>query len=149
MALTGDRRRALELLGQARDLLDAAHDKEEWMYDFDRSALAAYRGQCHLRLGQPREAMAAFEAGLAELPRGCERRGALLAIGLAEACLHGQELDAAIQRTHQALAVFATSGSTAGLLRVQKFRTLLAAAGYQRQARDLDQQVRSYVTDPA
>jgi tetratricopeptide (TPR) repeat protein len=148
VALTGDRRRALELLGQARDHLDAAQDKEEWMYDFDHSALAAYRGQCHLRLGQPCEAMAAFEAGLAELPHGCERRGALLAIGLAEACLHGQALDAAIHCAHQALGIFATCGSTAGLLRVQKFRSLLAAAGYQRQARDLDQQVRDYLTDP-
>lgn len=34
------------------------------MYDFDHSALAAYRRQCHLRPGQAPEAMAAFEAGL-------------------------------------------------------------------------------------
>lgn len=49
-ALTGDRRTVLKLLGQARDHLDAAQGREEWMYDFDHSALAGYRGESHLRV---------------------------------------------------------------------------------------------------
>jgi tetratricopeptide (TPR) repeat protein len=110
LALTGDRSTALNLLGEASDQLDAAQGKEaqgreEWMYDFDRSALAAYQGQCHLRLGQAREAIAAFDAGLASLPRGCDRRGAFLAIG-----------------------------------------GLLADAGFNREASDLDQRVRDHLS---
>ena len=145
LALTGDRSSALHLLGQACDHLDAAQGKEEWMYDFDHSALAAYRGQCHLRLGQPREAMAAFEAGLASLPRSCDRRGAFLAIGLAEACLAERMLDAATHHAQRALAVFAMSGSLAGLRRVQRYRGLLADAGFDREAGDLDEQVRTHL----
>ena len=144
LALTGDRS-ALSLLGTACDHLDAAHGKEEWMYDFDHSALAAYRGQCHLRLGQPREAMAAFEAGLASLPPSCDRRGAFLAIGLAEACLTERMLDTATHHARRALAVFAMSGSLAGLRRVQRYRELLADAGFGREAGDLDQQVREHL----
>jgi hypothetical protein len=145
VALTGDHRVTLDMLGQARDHLDAAQDKEEWMYDFDHSALAEYQGQCHLRLGQAREAMAAFEAGLAELPPGCDRRRAFLAVGVAEACVHGQAPDAAVHHAYQALEVFAARGSTAGLLHVQRFRGLLAAAGYLREARELDQRIRDYL----
>jgi tetratricopeptide (TPR) repeat protein len=145
LALTGDRSSALNLLGEASDQLDAAQGREEWMYDFDRSALAAYQGQCHLRLGQPREATAAFEAGLASLPRGCDRRGAFLAIGLAEACLSERMLDAAVHHAQRALSVFATAGSLAGLRRVQRCRGLLADAGFDREASDLDQQVRDHL----
>lgn len=145
VALTGDRSSAVSLLGQACDHLNAAHGKEEWMYNFDHSALAAYRGQCHLRLGQAREAMAAFEAGLASLPPGCDRRGAFLSIGLAEACLAERVLDAATHHAQRALAAFAAHGSAAGLRRVQRYRGLLANAGYRRAAAALDQQVRDLV----
>ena len=37
------------------------------------------------------------------------------------------------------------SGSLAGLRRVQRYRGLLADAGYHREASDLDQQVREYL----
>lgn len=145
VALTCDRRSALSLLGQACDYFGAANGKEEWMYDFDHSALAVYRGQCHLRLGQPREAVAALQVGLAELPDGCDRRAAFLAIGLAEAYLRGHELDGAIHHANRALAVFAARGSTAGLMRVLNFRNLLAKAGHQRDAEDLDQRARHHL----
>ena len=149
LAVTGERRSALGLLGQARDHLDSAHAgyREDWMYDFDYSALAIYRGQCHLRLGQPRAAMTAFEAGLAELPGRCARRGAILAIGLAEACLDGHVLDAAMHHAYRALDVFAARGSTAGLLRVQTFRAMLSAAGHHRETTELDQRIRGYLRD--
>ena len=144
LALTGDRC-ALNLLGEACGHLEAAQGKEEWMYDFDHSALAAYRGQCHLRLGQTREAMGAFEAGLTSLPPSCDRRGAFLAIGLAEACLAERMVDAATHYAQRALTVFAMSGSLAGLRRVQRYRRLLADAGHDREASDLDQQVRAHL----
>lgn len=143
-ALTGDRRTVLKLLGQARDHLDAAQGREEWMYDFDHSALAAYRGQSHLRVGQPRQAMAAFEEGLASLPPGCQRRRALLAIGLAEARLSESDLDMGMHHASSALTTFAMLGSGAGLGRVQRFRGLLAQAGHQREARELDQRIRGH-----
>ncbi len=144
-ALTGDRGGALSLLGQARDHLDAADGKEAWMYEWDHAALAAYRGQCHLRLGQAGQAAAAFEAGMASLPRSCERRGAFLAIGLAEASLAGGAVDAAVALAGRALAVFAACGSVAGLRRVQGLRCLLADAGCRREAAELDQQIRDHL----
>jgi hypothetical protein len=54
LALTGDRSSALNLLGKACDHFDAAQGKEEWMYDFDHSALAAYRGRAPARSGLTR-----------------------------------------------------------------------------------------------
>lgn len=114
------------------------------MYDFDHSALAAYRGQSHLRVGQPRQAMAAFEEGLASLPPGCQRRRALLAIGLAEARLSESDLDMGMHHASSALTTFAMLGSGAGLGRVQRFRGLLAQAGHQREARELDQRIRGH-----
>lgn len=112
------------------------------MYEFDHAALAAYRGQCHLRPGQARLAAAAFEAGLASLPQGCAGRGAFLAVGLAEARLAGGQPGAAVDSAGRALAVFAACGSAAGLRRVQGFRCLLADAGHRREAAGLDQQLR-------
>jgi len=148
-ALTGDGGRALDLLGQARDHLDTANGKEDWMYDFDCSALAAYRGQCHLRLGQAREAVTAFEAGLAELPSEHARRGAFLAIGLAEACLSARAPDAAIHHARRAFMVFAACGSTTGLARVRRFGDLLGAAGRNREAAELGEMFADYVASPA
>jgi len=145
VALDADRRDALELAGQARDYLDAANGREEWMYDFDHSSLAVYLGQCHLRLGQPGEAVAAYSAGLAGLPPGCDRRAAYLAAGLAEACLLGRELDAAVHHANSALEVFARRASAAGLMRVQSFRDQLVAAGYRKAAGELDQRVRQHL----
>ena len=117
------------------------------MFDFDRSALASYRGQCHLRLGQAREAAAAFREGLAAVPVGCERRGAFLVIGLAEASLAAREKDVALADALRALAVFQKLGSAAGILRVHRFRGLLAKAGHRREAGVLDEHVRSYLPD--
>jgi len=145
VALDGDRRDALELAGQARDYLDTANGREEWMYDFDRSSLAVYLGLCHVRLGQPREAVAAYSVGLGGLPPGCDRRAAYLAAGLAEACLLGRELDAAVHHADFALEVFARRASAAGLKRVQSFRDQLVAAGYRKTARELDQRVRQHL----
>lgn len=147
--LTGASDRALGLLGQARDHLDLADGKEDWMYDFDQSALAAYRGQCHLRLGQAREAVTAFKAGLAELPGEHARRGALLSIGLAEACLSAGTPDEAIQHARQALAVFAACGSATGLTRIRTFAGLLGAAGHKRQEAELAEMLSEYVANPA
>jgi tetratricopeptide (TPR) repeat protein len=145
LAARGDGGLALELLGQARSQLDTSSGKEDWMYDFDYSALAGYRGQCHLRLGQPREAIEAFTAGLAEIPDGCERRAAFLATGLAGAYLMGSELDTALAYANRALAVFARCGSVAGLRRVQAFRGQLLDAGYRREAESLDEQARAHL----
>ncbi len=145
VALTGDSKHAIQLLVQASDDLDAAQGREQWMYDFDQSALAAYRGQCHLRLAQPREAITAFETGLAALPQGSQRRGAVLAIGLAEACLARREPDAAVQHARDALTVYAARGSADGLRRVQRFGRLLANAGYQADASQLQQQIREHL----
>ncbi|WP_160573841.1 alpha/beta hydrolase family protein [Actinomadura physcomitrii] len=60
LAATGRRDDSLALLHQAEEHFDAARDREEWMYEFDRTALADYRGQCHLRLGHVKEAITAF-----------------------------------------------------------------------------------------
>jgi hypothetical protein len=76
VASSGDGGLALNLLGQARNHFAASSGKEDWMYDFDYSALAVYRGQCHLRLGLPREAIEVFTAGLAEMPPDWYRRQA-------------------------------------------------------------------------
>lgn len=144
-ASNGDGSLALDLLGQASNHFEASDGKEDWMYDFDYSSLAAYRGQCHLRLGQPREAVGAFTQGMAEIPPGYERRAAFLDTGLAGAFLMGGELEAALGHASQALDVFARCGSVAGIRRVQAFRRQLADAGYRREAQSLDEQVRAHL----
>lgn len=145
LARAGDRRAAMNQLRQARTHLDAAHGAEEWMYDFDHSALAGYRGQCHLRLGEAAAAVTAFREGLAALPDGCHSRGALLMIGLAEACLGRNEVDAARQHALEALAAFTMLGSEAGVLRVRRFREQLTAAGHPRDAAELDERIHDYL----
>jgi transcriptional regulator with XRE-family HTH domain len=147
VALTGDHREALRLLDQARDLFESAQDREAWMYDFDHSALAAFQGQCLLRLGRPGEAIAAFEAGLAELSHDCERRRAGLMIDLAEACVPARDADASAHFARQALLTFASRGSVEGMARVQRLSAMLESAGYGGQASDLHLLIRGCLPD--
>ncbi|MBO2440263.1 helix-turn-helix domain-containing protein [Actinomadura nitritigenes] len=148
LAATSRRPDSLALLHQAQEHFDAAQDREEWMYEFDRTALADYRGQCHLRLGQPKDAINAFSEGLAALPTTCERRGAQITIGLAEAHLSDGRLDQATDAAHRSLEVFAARGSVSGLLRVRRFRDLLRDGGHQREADQMDQHVRAQLQEP-
>ena len=146
-ALAGDKRGALGLIGQARDLLETASGREEWMYDFDPSSLAVYQGQCHLRIGQPGAAMSAVEAGLASLPDGCERRKAGLMAQLAEACLPAGKPETAMAYARQALDIYARRGSAAGLHQIGAICLLGQTAGYQRHARELKLHLDEYVPD--
>lgn len=134
-----------DLLAKARDHLDAAQDREPWMYAFDHTALAAHRGQCHLRLGRPAEALTAFTEGLNELPPGHERRGAQLTVGLAQAHLAAGDPEAAVTHGCTALDVFAARGSASGLRRVRNLRDLLRRSGHRVAARELDERVRAYL----
>jgi transcriptional regulator with XRE-family HTH domain len=146
-AQAGDQHGALKLIGQARDLFDTAGDREEWMYDFDLSSLALYQGQCYLQAGQPREAMSAFETGLAGLPGSCARRRAVLMAELARACVPTGQLDAAISHAGQALDLFALHASAAGLDRIREFCEFIDAAGYQREARELQLRLAEYLPE--
>ncbi|MFB4298474.1 helix-turn-helix domain-containing protein [Actinomadura sp. NTSP31] len=148
LATTGRRHDSLALLRQAQEHFDAAQDREEWMYEFDRTALADYRGQCHLRLGQAKDAIAAFSEGLAALPETCERRGAQITIGLAEAHLSDGRLDQATDAAQRSLEVFASRGSVSGLRRVRRFRDLLRDGGHHREADQMDQHVRARLQEP-
>lgn len=139
----GRRAEALALLGQARDHFDVADGREDWMYDFDQTALAGSRGHCHLRLGQPAAAISAFTEGLAALPATCERRGAQFSVGLAEAHLAAGDAEEAVSMAARSLEVFATRGSVSGLRRVQRLRDLLHNNGHKRHAARLDEQVRA------
>lgn len=134
-----------DLLSKARDHLDSAQDREPWMYAFDNTALAAHRGQCHLRLGQPAEALNAFADGLNELPPGHERRGAQLAVGLAQGHLAAGDPEAAAAHGLSALDIFAARGSASGLRRVRNLRNLLRESGHSPAARELDERVRAYL----
>jgi tetratricopeptide (TPR) repeat protein len=147
--LTGDRGDALELLGLACDHFERANGrgKEAWMYEFDQTSLAGYRGQCHLRVGQPREAAAAFESGLTDRSLSCDRRRARLTLGLAEATLALGEPDAALESAGAALTVFAKRGSVIGFRRVRRFQALLVDAGHRREADVLDEQVRAHLEE--
>jgi tetratricopeptide (TPR) repeat protein/transcriptional regulator with XRE-family HTH domain len=145
-ALVDSRRDSVpELLGQARDHLDSAAEREAWMYDFDHTALAGHRGQCHLRLGQPAEAITAFSEGLAELPLGHDRRGAQLTIGLAQAHLDAGDPETALAQANSALDVFAARGSASGLRRVRRMRDRLQDAGHTAAAEEIDDRVRAYL----
>ncbi|GAA2166503.1 helix-turn-helix domain-containing protein [Actinomadura napierensis] len=143
LAAADQRDESLALLRQAQEHFDAAHGREEWMYKFDRTALADYRGQCHLRIGQATNAIAAFAEGLSALPATCERRGAQLTIGLAEAHLIAGQLDQATDAAQRSLKVFAARGSVSGLRRVRRFRDLLREGGHYREADQMDQHVRA------
>jgi transcriptional regulator with XRE-family HTH domain len=145
-ALVDSRRDSVpELIGQARDHLDAAAGREAWMYAFDHTALAAHRGQCHLRLGRPADAIIAFGEGIAELPAGHDRRGAQLAIGLAQAHLDAGDPETALVRTNAALDVFAARGSASGLRRVRRMRDRFRDAGHRAAAEEIDGRVRAYL----
>ncbi|MGH3388790.1 MAG: helix-turn-helix domain-containing protein [Actinomadura sp.] len=143
--LTGDRAGALELLDQAGEHFARAEGKEEWMYEFDQTALAGYRGQCNLRVGRPKEAAMAFKAVLASRPPACDRRRARLTLGLAEARLALGHPDAALESASDVLTLFAKRGSVSGLRRVRRFQSLLVVAGYRREAEVLDEQVRAHL----
>jgi tetratricopeptide (TPR) repeat protein len=143
--LTGDRAGALELLDQASEHFARAEGKEEWMYEFDQTALAGYRGQCHLRVGRPKDAAMTFKAVLTSRPPACDRRRARLMLGLAEARLALGRPDAALESASAVLSVFAKRGSVSGLRRVRRFQSLLAVAGHRRAADVLDDQVRAHL----
>lgn len=148
LAATGRRDDSLALLHEAEEHFDAAQDREEWMYEFDRTALADYRGQCHLRLGQAKEAITAFSEGLSALPATCERRGAQITIGLAEAHFSDGRLDQATDAAHRSLEIFAARGSVSGLRRVRRFRDLLRDGGHHREADQMDQHVKARLQEP-
>jgi tetratricopeptide (TPR) repeat protein len=133
------------LLNDARDHLDSAGGREEWMYDFDHTSLAGHRGQCHLRLGQPTQAISAFNEGLTELPPGHDRRGAQLSIGLAQAHLDAGDPEAALSHAISALDTYAAKGSTSGLRRVRRMRDLFRKSGHNAAAEGLDIRVSAYL----
>ncbi|MFC4906917.1 helix-turn-helix domain-containing protein [Actinomadura gamaensis] len=142
-ALVPDRRNdARRLLADARVLLDAAARREEWMYDFDRVALAGYCGTALLRMEDPQAAAAAFSEGIEALPHSCARRGAQLRVGLAEAYLRIGDVDVAVAAATDALEVFAMRGSVSGIRRVHRFRDVLGSMGEQSRARAMDDLVR-------
>ncbi|WP_084338815.1 helix-turn-helix domain-containing protein [Actinomadura oligospora] len=134
---------ARRLLADAQDLLDAAAHREEWMYDFDRAALAGYSGTAFLRMDDPGSVAAAFSEGISALPHSCERRGAQLKVGLAEAHLRTGKIDVAVAAATDALEVFAMRGSVSGIRRVRRFRDVLGSLGEQSRAHELDELVRA------
>src|SRR5207249_1697565 len=128
-----------------RDELDSADGREEWMYDFDRTSLAGHRGQCHLRLGQSAQAIAAFNDGLDELPPGHDRRRAQLGLGLAHAHLDACDPEVALSHVLAALDTFTAMGSTSGVRRVRRPRDLFRTTGHRTAADELDGRVRTYL----
>ncbi|WP_395110615.1 helix-turn-helix domain-containing protein [Actinomadura sp. SCN-SB] len=136
---------ATRLLGHARDHFDAAEGREEWMYEFDHTALAGYRGQCHLQLGQPTAAIAAFTEGIDSVPATCVRRKAQFTLGLAEAHLDSGDIDQALRMASASLRVFAARGSVSGMRAVRRLRNLLHEGGHTRHAAQLDEQAHATV----
>jgi tetratricopeptide (TPR) repeat protein len=134
---------AVRLLGQARDHFDAVEGREEWMYEFDRTALAGYRGQCHLQLGQPTDAIGAFAEAIASVPASCVRRKAQFTLGLAEAYLASGDVDEALTLASDSVRVFASRGSVSGISGVQRLRDLLRNDGHVRHAAQLNEHARA------
>jgi Flp pilus assembly protein TadD len=92
------------------------------MFAFDLERLTAARGSCHLRLGQLREAEAAFTEALGAVSPDPSRHRAELLVLLATAVARQGRLDEACALAGESLAVVAGVGSAVGVRRVERFR---------------------------
>lgn len=139
---------ALRALGAAeRDLdRDSPADRPEWMYDFDRARLAAYAGNCYLRMARPVQAECALVDALDALPETSGRRRAEITVDLAYARLHAGHAGEAAWLAGEAAETFAVWGSSAGLHRVAAFGRALGTAGHAGAARSIHEQVAAYAT---
>jgi hypothetical protein len=113
----------------------------EWMYGFDTARLAAHRGGCLLRLGDPGGAGTALVEALAELPAGCVRQRAEVTLDLAGVRLLRGDAEEAARLTADAVDGFAARSSGSGLRRAAQFTAALAGAGQAAAARSVREQI--------
>jgi tetratricopeptide (TPR) repeat protein len=118
------------------------------MFGFDGARLAAYRGGCLLRLGDPDEAGLALAEALAALSPGCVRRRAEVMLDLAGVRLARGDAEEAGRLAADAVDGFAARGSGSGLRRAARFAVALAEAGQVAAALSVQEQILSHSSPP-
>ncbi|HEY0637617.1 MAG TPA: hypothetical protein VGD67_08215 [Pseudonocardiaceae bacterium] len=148
MAVTARPSDAVRLLGAAETALDKAGGRPgaPWMYRFDESRLALYRGRTLLALGEPAAARREFDAALAVIPPLRIRRRSEAILGSARADLAVGSLSDAHDGCVSALSGFVHTRSTRGLRQVRSIRDELKARGAALLAASLDDRMWDLVT---
>jgi tetratricopeptide (TPR) repeat protein len=115
------------LLEAAEDVLDEATPgaAPAWFDHYDRSRLAGFKGQVHIRLAQPKPAHAVLEEAIGTLnPEAAKQRACYLA-DQATVCVDEGEVDQACQLGIQALQLLGEVEYETGVQRVRDLRTKL------------------------
>ena len=134
---------SLAALEAAESVLDDARPQAAptWFDYYDRSRLAGFKGQVHIRLAQPETAHAVLEEASAALhPDAAKQRACYLA-DQATACVDEGGIDQACQLGIQALQLLGEVEYETGVQRVRDLRTKLRPWGDHPAVADLTEQL--------
>jgi transcriptional regulator with XRE-family HTH domain len=144
-AARGEGRAALAALDRAQDAFERAEVDGDrvWTQFFDRGRLDGLKVTTYTRLRRPSAAYAAATEALRVAGPGSTKKRSLLLSDVAEVHIQRREIDAACQRTADAIAVVAQTDFSIGMARVRRVRELLSPWGNTQLVRDLDEQIRA------
>ncbi|MGH2770417.1 MAG: helix-turn-helix domain-containing protein, partial [Actinomycetota bacterium] len=119
---------ALEAFGQAERALQAQRDGEAtlpWVFPGDHGRIARFRGMAAIRLGRPREGLAALEEGLEILGSAPTKRRARILTELARGHVLAADIDRACSLAAEALGLGTQLGSPRMVRYVREVRAQL------------------------
>jgi tetratricopeptide (TPR) repeat protein len=118
---------SLAALEVAESVLDdaTAEAAPAWFDYYDRSRLAGFKGQVHIRLAQPEPAHAVLEEAIGALDRDAAKQRACYLADQATVCVDEGEVDQACQLGIQALQLLGEVEYETGVQRVRDLRVKL------------------------
>ncbi len=143
-AMTGRPQAAFKAFGQAEGALQAQRDGEAtwpWIFPGDHGRIARFRGIAAIRLGCPREGLAALEEGLELLGAAPTKRRARTLTELARGHVLAVDIEEACSRAGEALGLGTQLGSPRMVRYVREVRAQLEPWKAERPVKDLDERL--------
>ena len=134
---------SLVALEAAEGVLDEATPgaAPAWFDYYDRSRLAGFKGQVHIRLAQPETAHAVLEEAIGALSPDAAKQRACYLADQATVCVAEGEVDQACQLGIQALQLLGEVEYETGVQRVRELRTKLQRWPHHAAVADLTEQL--------
>lgn len=147
-AADGQRDACLTALDTAHSVLTAAGDRIPGLYapfnDYDEALHIAFRGGCHLKLGEPDRAVFYTQQSLDTLDRSNARNVAMTIVDLGEAYARCDEIDEAARLLGDAGDIAAGNSSVRLIERLKQGRVELQPWNHTTAVRQLDERLMAY-----
>ncbi len=145
-AADGQRDACMTALDTAHTVLTAADNKIPGLCDsfYDEALHISFRGECHLKLGEPDHAVSYTQQSLSALDRSNARNVAMTIIDLGEAYARCNEVDEAARLLGDAGDIAAGNSSVRLIERLKQGRAELQPWNHTTAVRQLDERLVSY-----